>query len=111
MSVGEFIYPMPVNEPVLGYAPGGKERELQQKALKEMKASTADIPMYIGSEEVRTGKTITLHPPHEHKHVLGQFHIGDRTHFANAIEAALAARKAWAEMSWANRANIFLKAA
>lgn len=111
MSVGEFVYPLPVNEPVLGYAPGSKEKELLQKALKEMKASTADIPMYIGSEEVRTGKTVSLHPPHEHKHVLGQFHVGATGDFNKAIEAALAARKAWAEMSWANRANIFLKAA
>lgn len=111
MSVGEFVYPLPVNEPVLGYAPGSKEKELLQKALKEMKASTADIPMYIGSEEVRTGKTVSLHPPHEHKHVLGQFHVGTTGDFNKAIAAALAARKSWAEMSWANRANIFLKAA
>ncbi|HTJ14822.1 MAG TPA: L-glutamate gamma-semialdehyde dehydrogenase [Dinghuibacter sp.] len=111
MSVGDFVYPLPVNEPVLGYAPGSKERELLQKALKEMKAETADIPMYIGSDEVRTGKTVTLHPPHEHKHVLGKFHVGDKSHFARAIDAALTARKAWADLSWANRANIFLKAA
>jgi 1-pyrroline-5-carboxylate dehydrogenase len=67
--------------------------------------------MYIGSEEVRTGKTVDIHPPHEHAHVLGKFHMGDETHVQKAIDAALAAKEAWAEMSWENRANIFLKAA
>ena len=111
MSAGDFYYPLPANEPVLGYAPGSKERDLLQKAVKEMKAVQADIPMYIGAEEIRTGKKVSLHPPHEHQHVLGHFHQGDGTHFEKAIEAALNARKAWAELSWANRANIFLKAA
>ncbi|TDW97262.1 L-glutamate gamma-semialdehyde dehydrogenase [Dinghuibacter silviterrae] len=111
MTIGEFFYPLPANEPVLGYAPGSKEKELLQKAIQEMKAHKADIPMYIGSEEVKTGKTVSLHPPHEHHHVLGHFHTGNTAHFNKAIDAALAARKAWAELSWANRANIFLKAA
>jgi 1-pyrroline-5-carboxylate dehydrogenase len=111
MSAGDFYCPLPANEPVLGYAPGSKEKDLLQKALKEMKAAQADIPMYIGGEEVRTGKKTSLHPPHEHRHVLGHFHLGDAGHFSKAIEAALKARQAWADLSWANRANIFLKAA
>lgn len=111
MNLGYFNYPMPVNEPVLNYAPGSKEREQLQNALKELKSQKADIPMYIGGEEVRTNKTIEIHPPHERKHVLGHFHAGDETHVKQAIDAALAAKEAWAEMSWENRAGIFLKAA
>ncbi len=111
MSLGTFSYPMPANEPVLPYAPGSKERELLKKALAELKAATADIPMYIGNKEVKTNKKIALHPPHEIKHTLGYFHMGDEKHVQQAIDAALAAKEAWAAMPWEDRAGIFLKAA
>lgn len=52
-----------------------------------------------------------IRPPHEHKHLLGQFHVGDASHVKKAIAAALKAKDKWANMSWENRANIFLKAA
>src|SRR5580693_6850341 len=111
MSLGYFHYPAPVNEPVLNYAPGSKEREHLKKALKELKATQHDIPMYIGSQEVRTGKTIVLRPPHEIAHTLGHFHEGDEQHVRQAIDAALAAKAKWSELSWENRAAIFLKTA
>ncbi len=63
MSLGYFSYPMPVNEPVYTYAPGTAERAALQKALAELKSQHADIPMYIGGQEVRTGKKVNLHPP------------------------------------------------
>lgn len=111
MNFGYFNYPMPKNEPVLDYAPGSKERELLQKTLKELKSQQMDIPMYIGGDEVRTGKKTAIHPPHEIAHTLGHFHAGDESHVNQAISAALSARESWAAMSWENRANIFLKAA
>ena len=111
MSLGYFSYPMPVNEPVYSYAPGSAERTALQNALKELKGRQADIPMYIGGKEVRTGKTIDIHPPHETGHLLGHFHAGDASHVQQAINAALAARESWSAMSWENRANIFLRAA
>jgi 1-pyrroline-5-carboxylate dehydrogenase len=111
MNNGHFYYPMPQNEPVLGYAPGTKEREALQQALKELKAQPVDIPMYIGAEEVRTGEKVALHPPHEHARVLGYFHKGDAAHVSRAIQAALSAKQQWANLSWAGRAGIFLKAA
>jgi 1-pyrroline-5-carboxylate dehydrogenase len=111
MNLGYFAYPLPQNEPVFNYAPGSKEKELLKKIIKELKQSKADIPMYIGGKEVRTGKVSEIRPPHETSHVLAQFHEGDETHVKQAIDAALAARESWAAMSWENRANIFLKAA
>lgn len=111
MSLGYFSYPMPVNEPVYSYAPGSAERTALQNALAELKGRQADIPMYIGGKEVRTGKTIDIHPPHETGHLLGHFHAGDASHVQQAINAALAARESWSAMSWENRANIFLRAA
>lgn len=111
MSLGYFNYPMPANEPVLTYAPGTPERKLLQQTLAELKAAEADIPQYIGAEEVRTGNKQALHPPHERAHVLGYYHEGDESHVHQAIDAALAAKAGWEAMSWENRAAIFLKAA
>jgi len=111
MSLGYFSYPMPVNEAVLSYAPGSAERELLRSVLEKLKNEEADIPMYIGSKEVRTNKKERIHPPHELKHTLGHHSMGDEKHVNQAIEAALAAKEAWAGMSWEGRANIFLKAA
>ena len=111
MSLGYFSYPIPVNEPVLNYAPGSAEKKRLKEVLAEWKGQEADIPMYIGGKEVRTGKKVAIHPPHEIAHTLGYFHHGEEQHINEAIEAALAAKDSWAAMSWENRANIFLKAA
>ncbi len=111
MSKGFFNVPYPKNEPVLSYAPGSKERAALKKAVEAARAQVLDIPMYIGAEEVRTGNKRTLTPPHDHQHVLGHFHEGDRSHVEQAIESALAARQLWANMDWEHRASIFLRAA
>ena len=111
MQYGDFYYPMPVNEPVLSYAPGSAEKKRLKEVLAELKKQKIDVPMYIGSEEVRTGKTVEIRPPHERKHLLGQFHVGEAKHVTKAINAALKIKDKWANMSWENRANIFLKAA
>ena len=111
MSLGYFNYPAPHNEPVLSYAPGTKEREALKNTLRELKSTTHDIPMFIGSQEVRTGRKIALHPPHEIAHTLGHFHEGDESHVRQAIDAALKAKAAWASLPWEDRAAIFLKAA
>ena len=111
MNLGYFSYPMPANEPVYNYAPGSIERETLKKTLLELKSKPIDIPMYIGGDEVRTGNLHAIHPPHESAATIAHFHAGDETHAHKAIEAALTARHAWANMSWENRANIFLRAA
>jgi 1-pyrroline-5-carboxylate dehydrogenase len=111
MNTGNFYYPLPANEPVLSFAPGSRERELVKNAIKELKGKKTDIPMYIGAEEVRTGKKVEIRPPHEKNYVLGTFHSGDASHVKKAINAALKAKDKWTNTSWENRANIFLKAA
>jgi 1-pyrroline-5-carboxylate dehydrogenase len=111
MNIGHYNLPMPVNEPVLSYVPGSSERLRLKAVLAELKSEVADIPMYIGDKEVRTGKTAEIRPPHEHNHILGQFHKGDAKHVKMAIEAALEAKSSWESMPWESRAAIFLKAA
>lgn len=111
MSTGFFHIPVPKNEPVLSYAPGSKERAALKKALADARAQVLDIPMYIGSEEVRSDKKMPLAPPHDHNHILGHYYQGDKRHVEQAIDAAMAAKELWAGISWENRASIFLKAA
>ncbi|MBS1642457.1 MAG: L-glutamate gamma-semialdehyde dehydrogenase [Bacteroidetes bacterium] len=111
MNLGYFSYPLPANEPVLNYAPNSAEKLKLKQTLAELKSTEADIPMYIGSKEVRTNKKVAIHPPHEIKHTLGYFHAGEEKHVQQAIDAALAAKPNWENMSWESRASIFLKAA
>jgi 1-pyrroline-5-carboxylate dehydrogenase len=111
MLKGFFNVPTPHNESVKSYAPGSPERKELQAKLKELRAKQVDVPMYIGSEEVRTGKKKPMSPPHDHQHILGYFHEGDASHVEQAINAALGAKYAWENMEWEQRAAIFLKAA
>ena len=111
MARGFFNVPEAVNEPVKGYAPGSPERTELLATYKEMFNSNIDVPMHINGEEVRTGNTKNITPPHDHKHVVGQYHTADKSHVDTAIATALAAREAWSSVSWMERASIFLKAA
>ena len=111
MSIGTFSYPMPENEPVHSYASGSPEREALKKTLAYLKSEQIEVPMYIGGEEVRTGKLAVLNPPHEKAFTLGHYHAGDEGHVRQAINCALEAKAAWANMNWEDRAGIFLKAA
>jgi len=111
MPKGIYKVPVAANEPIKSYAAGSPERKELQAMLKELRSKELDIPMYIGSEEVRSGTKTRLAPPHDHKHTLGHFHKSDKTHVTQAINAALAAKEKWANLSWEHRASIFLKAA
>lgn len=109
MPKGNYYIPEPSNEPVLTYAPDTSEREDLKAAVKAARNEERDIPMYIGGEEVRTGKRLKMTPPYDHQHVLGYFHEGDSSHVKQAIDAAIAAKEAWSGMAWEHRASIFLK--
>ena len=111
MGKGFFNVPVAVNEPVKSYAPGSPEREAVKKAYKDMFNDTIDVPMYINGKDVKTGNTRTMSPPHDHKHIVGTYHLAEKKHIDDAISTALEARKAWSQMPWEQRAGIFLKAA
>jgi 1-pyrroline-5-carboxylate dehydrogenase len=111
MSTGFFNVPKPQNEPINSYAPNTPQREALKAKLAEMRSQIADVPMYIGSAEVKTNNKQPLTCPHDHQHILGYYHEGDASHVNQAIEAALEAREQWANLPWENRVSIFLKAA
>lgn len=111
MSNGIFKLPAIGNEPIKSYAPGSPERISLQAKLKELRSKEVDIPMIIGGKEIRTNKLVDVRPPHDHKHLLGRYHMGGKQHLQDAIDAAMAAKPAWENMAWEARAAIFLKAA
>ena len=111
MASGFYNVPKAVNEPVKSYAPGSFERKTLIETYKKMFNEQVDIPFYIGGKEYRTGNTIDIHPPHDHKHCVGKYHTADKEHIELAVKKAAEARVKWAATSWEHRAAIFLKAA
>jgi 1-pyrroline-5-carboxylate dehydrogenase len=111
MLKGFFHVPKAVNEPVKSYAPNSPEKAAVLAAYKQMWNSKIDVPLYIGSEEIRTGNTRNMSAPHDHKHIVGTYHLAEKAHIEKAIANALDSKKAWANMAWEQRAAIFLKAA
>ena len=111
MLKGFFHVPKAVNEPVKLYTPNSPEKLAVLAAYKEMWNTKIDVPLYIGSEEIRTGNTRNMSAPHDHKHIVGTYHLAEKSHVEKAISNALESRTALAAMPWEQRAAIFLKAA
>ncbi|OIQ27896.1 MAG: 1-pyrroline-5-carboxylate dehydrogenase [Bacteroidetes bacterium MedPE-SWsnd-G2] len=111
MGKGFFNVPVAINEPVQSFAPGSSEREAVLEAYQTMFNSQVDVPMYINGKDVTTGNTRTMSPPHDHKHIVGTYHLAEKKHVDEAISTALEARKTWSLLPWEHRAGIFLKAA
>ena len=111
MSNAIYRVPKAVNEKVLGYAPGSAERAELQAQLEALRGTTTDVPMIIDGERITTDKQVSMHPPHDHQHLLGHYSEGTAAHVERAIEAALTAQPAWEAMPWEERAAIFLRAA
>jgi 1-pyrroline-5-carboxylate dehydrogenase len=103
--------PPPINEPVKAYAPKSPERAEIKAKLEEMADERIDIPLVIGGREVRTGDKAPSVMPHDHGHVLGDYHKATTKHVEQAVEAARVARADWGNWAWEDRAAVFLRAA
>jgi 1-pyrroline-5-carboxylate dehydrogenase len=102
--------PTPVNEPVLPYAPGSRERSELKQAIKDLSGRQIEIPIVIGGKEIRTGKTVDTVMPHCHKHVLAKVHQAGPEEVTAAVKAARDAWRDWSNWSLGDRASVFLKA-
>jgi len=111
MSNAYFKVPTPVNEPVLSYSPGSKEKEELKKKISELKSKEIEIPLIIGGKEIKTSNTGDMRVPHNHSKKLGVYHKAGKKEVEMAIEAALSSREKWENMPWEHRAAIFQKAA
>ena len=103
--------PEPVNEANHTYAPGTPARAELKARLTSMAAEQIDIPLIIGGREIRTGRTEQSVMPHDHGHVLAEYHLAGPEHIQQAIAAAAAARREWAAWPWEDRAAVLLRAA
>ena len=103
--------PAPINEPVKSYAPGSPEREALKRRLDEMAKERIDIPAFIGGREVRTGDLGQSVMPHDHGHVLADYHKVSAAHVHEALAAAKRAQTEWANWPWEDRAAVILRAA
>ena len=101
----------PTNEPIRAYSAGSIEKQNLKAKIAELKSARVDIPLVIAGQEIRTGQRAQCVCPHDHQHVLGEYHKAAQAQVEQAIEAAMAARKGWAAMDWHDRLAIFLKTA
>ncbi len=105
------MVPIPDNDPIRSYAPGTPERTAIKEKIQELKSQVIDIPLIIGGKEIRTGKTAQCVIPHDHKHVLANYHLAGEKEVQMAIDSALEAWKSWSIMPWESRVAIFKKMA
>ncbi len=111
MNNAIFNFPEPVNEPVLAYLKGSRERDLIEKELTDQNNRVIDIPLIINGKEVRTGITGKITNPADHNHVLATYHMASEKEASMAIDAALSAKCEWMNLAWMERAAIMAKAA
>ena len=111
MNNALFQFERPANEPVNSYAPGTKEREELKKELKRQSSEKIEIPLIIGGKEIKTGDMGKVVMPHDHQHVLAEYHKAGDKEVQMAIDAAMEAKQKWAEMPWVERASIMMRVA
>ena len=111
MNNSNISIPYPVNETILDYAPGSSERKSVLKTYNDLYNKKSTVYLKINGEEVKGDITKTMSPPHDHKHILGEYHTANKDQVNQAIKSALNAREKWSHMHWTRRASIFLKAA
>lgn len=111
MFNGIFHIPEPKNEPVLGYAPGSKERAELKACLEDMLANPVEVPSIIAGREVTTGDLVRMTAPHDHSQYLGSYHRAGPREADMAIDAANEAKIDWSGMQWSSRATVLLRAA
>ncbi len=103
--------PIPVNEPILDYAPGSRERSELDVELARISGQKIEIPCIIGGQRIKTGRTMDVTMPHDHGHVLATFHMAGPAEVEQAANAAADARRDWERLPWTARAAVFLRAA
>jgi 1-pyrroline-5-carboxylate dehydrogenase len=104
--------PAPRNEPVLNYAPGSPERAALESRLGELAGAPVELPMTAGGRRrMPAGAAFDVVQPHRHAAVLGTSAHATHADAEEAVRAAKEAAPGWAELSFDDRAAVFLRAA
>ncbi|MGN6677412.1 MAG: L-glutamate gamma-semialdehyde dehydrogenase, partial [Streptosporangiaceae bacterium] len=104
--------PAPANEPIKSYASGSPERAALESKIKELAGEPVDLTMTVGGiQRMGGGEWVDVVQPHNTAHVLGRFGEATDEDVAAAIDAAKLAAPGWRELSFDDRAAIFLRAA
>ena len=93
------IIPKPINEPIKSFAPGTLEKDSLKKCIQDLKSKKIEVPLIIGGEEIKSNHLSEMHVPHDHKHILGNYHKAGLKEVNMAIEASLEAWKTWSKTS------------
>ena len=101
----------PVNEPILGYSPGSKERIEIQAELDRQMSEIIEIPCIINGKEVFTGNIATQVIPHNHGHIIARVHLAGQSEMENACKAAVDAQQNWIDIGLESRCEIFERCA
>jgi len=111
MNNSIFLFEKPINEKIIEYKAGTNERKALIAELDKMSSEVIEIPLIIGGKEIRTGKTQKVVMPHNHGHILAEYHLAGEKEVEMAINAALEVHEVWSNMSWVERLSISMKAA
>ena len=111
MNNAIFVFEYPENEPVKTYSPGTPERKSLQSELDRLSSEVIDIPLIIGGKEVRTGNTEAVRMPHDHGHIIGNYHKAGPQEVKLAIDAAMKAHREWESFSYVERVSVSLRIA
>lgn len=111
MNNSVYLFEKPHNEPVYSYAPGTPEREKLQEALAELASQKQEIMPIIGGKEISTGNMGTVVMPHDHHHVLANYHKVGEKEVTLALEAARKAHHDWSNLPWTERASVMMRIA
>ncbi len=103
--------PKPRNEPVQQYAPGSVERKMLRRAMEQMAKGRAEITPIIAGKKRPTGDKGTVVMPHDHRHVLAEYHKVTPELVAEAVDSAMTAKTVWEALPWEERASVALRAA
>ena len=104
--------PLPANEPIRSYGPGTADRARLEAALASLRMTELDLTCTIGGiERQGSGPEFMTVSPHEKALVLGRGRGADHSDAQAALDAARNAAPQWRDMSYDDRAAIFLKAA
>lgn len=111
MNNSVYLFEKPHNEPVYSYAPGTPERKKLQEALAELASQKQEIMPIIGGKEISTGNMGTVVMPHDHHHVLANYHKVGEKEVTLALEAARKAHHDWSNLPWTERASVMMRIA